>query len=91
MRRGGALVVKICGDAMLQHRFWSTRSEKAILLNWFIFMRDHVCNWGFYKGLNSISGFSLLCSLAFFISFALYPLVASTFDFELAYNEGWNA
>jgi hypothetical protein len=52
---------------------------------------DHVCRWGFYKGPNFISGFSLICILTFSISFALYPIVASTFDFELAYNEGWNA
>jgi hypothetical protein len=35
--------------------------------------------------------FSLVFAAIFLISFILYPLTASLFDFERSHNEGWNA
>jgi hypothetical protein len=40
---------------------------------------------------NYIVIFSLFLGPIFLLAFILYPVVSSTSDFELAYNEGWNA
>ena len=35
--------------------------------------------------------FALIFCAIFLISFIVYPVISSQFDFEYAYNEGWNA
>src|SRR3984893_2664747 len=35
--------------------------------------------------------FSLIFGAVFLIAFITYPIISLTFDFEYAYNEGWNA
>ena len=35
--------------------------------------------------------FSLISCVIFLISFIVYPVFSSKFDFEYSYNEGWNA
>jgi hypothetical protein len=34
---------------------------------------------------------AVLLGAVFFVGFVLYPLIRSTYNFELSYNEGWNA
>ena len=44
-----------------------------------------------HSGRHYFSLFSFVFGTIFLASFILYPIIASTFDFERSHNEGWNA